>query len=134
MSRRLAFLAIVALLAARPAALRAAEPLPPVEPAPVAAATIDLAAYRYIYDEFPRQMRSLQNHIALAEAEVAVAYDRFEGYRPFRSFGRYAATYTADQAAQLHLLALAQQLECLRDEEATLWRQRQAAAAQLLAR
>jgi hypothetical protein len=87
-----------------------------------------LALYQYFYIDFPRQLQLLQNEKQLAEAELDLIARRVESYRPFRSFGRYAATYTVDQSWQIALLAAQQRLECLRNDEADLWRQRQAVA------
>jgi hypothetical protein len=105
----------------------ATEPLPPGTPLPTAAPSIDhnqLALHRYFYVDFPRQLEALHYKRQLAEAEIALLARRLETYRPSRSFGRYGATYTADLAAQIELLAAQRVLTCLRDEEADLWRQR----------
>ena len=88
------------------------------------AATADVTLHQYFYVDFPRQLQLLQNEIALAEAELALIARRVDSYRPFRSFGRYAATYMADQSWQVALLAAQHRLECLRYHEADLWRQR----------
>jgi hypothetical protein len=124
MSRRLA-LVVLTVLAVCPAISTATEP---------AAPAVNICDYQYFYVDFPRRVRALRDDIALAEAELAVAYDRVESYRPFQSFRRYAATYTAEQSARLTALAAEQRLQCLRDEQIDLWRERQAVAAQLLAR
>jgi hypothetical protein len=88
-----------------------------------------LTLHQYFYADFPRQLQALENETQLAEAELALIARRVESYRPFRSFGRYAATYTADQSWQIALLAAQQRLECLRNDQADLWRQRIMAAA-----
>ena len=87
-----------------------------------------LALHQYFYIDFPRQLEALQNEKQLAEAELNLIARRVESYRPFRSFGRYAATYTVDHSWQIALLAAEQRLECIRNDEADLWRQRQAVA------
>ena len=128
------FLAALIVLIIAPIA-SAAEPI--ATPAPAAPAThgvaaIDartLALHQYFYVDFPRQLQQLENETQLAEAELALIARRVESYRPFRSFGRYAATYTADQSWQIALLAAQQRLECLRNDQADLWRQRSLAAA-----
>jgi len=102
------------------------------EPTVSAASTIDLRAYQYIYADFPRRLRALRDQQALAEAELIVAYNRAASYEPFRRFGRYAATYMADQTAQLEVLAAQQRLRCLHDDVTALWRERQAVAAQMM--
>jgi hypothetical protein len=89
----------------------------------------ELAIHEYFYIDFPRQLQLLQNEKQLAEAELDLIARRVESYRPFRSFGRYAATHTVDQSWQIALLAAQQRLECLRNDEADLWRQRRALAA-----
>ena len=128
------FLAALIVLIIAPIA-SAAEPI--ATPAPAAPAThgvavIDartLALHQYFYVDFPRQLQQLENETQLAEAELALIARRVESYRPFRSFGRYAATYTADQSWQIAVLAAQQRLECLRNDQADLWRQRTLAAA-----
>jgi hypothetical protein len=89
--------------------------------------------YQYIYVDFPRQLQMLDNETALAEQFVALQRQRVNGYRPFRSFHQYGATYFADQAAQLELLAAQQELACLHQRTADLWRERQAIVHALLA-
>ncbi len=117
------------------ASVDAAEPiaaLAPAAPATRAVAAIDartLALHQYFYVDFPRQLQSLENETQLAEAELALIARRVDSYRPFRSFGRYAATYTADQSWQIAWRAAQQRLECLRNDQADLWRQRTMAAA-----
>ncbi len=117
------------------ASVDAAEPiaaLAPAAPATRAVAAIDartLALHQYFYVDFPRQLQSLENETQLAEAELALIARRVDSYRPFRSFGRYAATYTADQSWQMAWRAAQQRLECLRNDQADLWRQRTMAAA-----
>jgi hypothetical protein len=68
----------------------------------------------------------------LAEAEITLIARRLETYRPSRSFGRYGATYSADFAAQVDLLAAQRVITCLRNEEADLWRQRRLTAEQAI--
>jgi hypothetical protein len=109
---------IVLIVISAPSAARAAEPT-------------ELALHQYFYIDFPRQLQFLQNEKQLAEAELNHIARRVESYRPFRSFGRYAATYTVDQSWQIALLAAQQRLECLRNDEADLWRQRRLAAEAL---
>jgi hypothetical protein len=121
MHRSIALAIVTVTLFRGPNSIRAAEPAP----------AVDLAAHQYFYVDFPRRLRALRNAQLLAEAELAVAYNRAASYAPFRSFGRYAATYMADQTAQLELLAAAQRVRCLQDDAAALWRERQAAAANL---
>jgi hypothetical protein len=117
---------------------RAAEPIPPgVSTAPTASpvAVLDptqLAVHQYLYVDFPRQLQALQYQRELAEAEIALIARRLETSRPSRSFGRYSATYTADLAWHIDLLAAQRRLECLRDDEAELWRQRRLIAEQAL--
>jgi hypothetical protein len=105
-----------------------AEPLPqPASPTPLLTEPqIQLA--RYFYVDFPSQLQALNNATQLAEADLALIARRVESYRPFRSFHQYAATYTVDGQWQLALLAAQQRLQCLRNAEAELWRQRQAIA------
>jgi hypothetical protein len=88
-----------------------------------------LAMHQYFYVDFPRRLQMLENEIQLAEAELALIARRVESYRPFRSFGRYAATYTADQSWQIAWVAAKHRVECLRNDQADLWRQRTFAAA-----
>lgn len=88
-----------------------------------------LALHQYFYVDFPRQLQTLENETQLAEAELALIARRVESYRPFRSFGHYAATYTVDQSWQVALLAAQQRLQCLRNDQADLWRQRGLAVA-----
>jgi hypothetical protein len=100
-------------------------------PAAEPVVTLQVPAHQYFYVDFPRRLRALHDAQLLAEAELTVAYNRAASYEPFRRFGRYAATYMADQTAQLELLAAAQRVRCLQEDEAALWRERQAAAANL---
>jgi hypothetical protein len=114
----------------------AAEPLPPDGSAPAEAPVVDanqLALHQYFYIDFPRQLEALQYKRYLAEAEIALIARRLETFRPSRSFGRYSATYTADLAAQIDLLAAQRALACLRDAEADLWRQRRLLAEEAMA-
>ena len=104
----------------------------PSAPATRSVAAIDanaLAMHQYFYIDFPRQLQTLENETQLAEAELALIARRVASYRPFRSFGRYAATYTVDQSWQVALLAAQHRLECLRNDRADLWHQRGLAAA-----
>lgn len=84
---------------------------------------------QYLYHDFPRRLQALENETILVQQEIRLLQDRVDGYRPFRSFGRYAATYTADRIAQLHLLAAQQRLLCLANARADLWRERQGVVA-----
>ncbi|RIK75761.1 MAG: hypothetical protein DCC67_14875 [Planctomycetota bacterium] len=86
------------------------------------------AVHEYFYVEFPRRLLAVEQAVRLAEAEVALISRRLETYEPARSFGRYGATYTADHAWQIELLAAQQRLEQLRQQEAELWRERRLAA------
>ena len=98
--------------------------------APTAA---EIALSQYLYVDFPRAIQSLANEREIAAAEVALIARGVDGYRPFRSFKQYGATYTVDQSWQIALLAARQRLECLRNDEADLWRQRQVVVAAFLA-
>jgi hypothetical protein len=112
-------------------AAAAADPLP----APQAATAIaELEMQRYLYVEFPRQIQAINDETALAERHVAFLKQRVDGYQPFRSFHQYAATYTADQLAQLELLAAQQAAARLRHHKADLWRERQMAVQLMLLR
>jgi len=130
-SRHLALLVVLSLNALA----QAAEPIAlgvPTAPATPSVAAIDaraLAVHQYFYVDFPRHVQALANETELAEAELALIARRVDSYRPFRSFGRYGATYFADQSWQVELLAAQQRLECLRDLDADLWRQKQVTAA-----
>jgi hypothetical protein len=88
-----------------------------------------LQLQQYFYVDFPRQIQWLDNQTQLAEAELTLIARRENGYRPFRSFHQYAATYTVDQQWQLALLAAQQRVQCLQNAQADLWRQRQLIAA-----
>jgi hypothetical protein len=88
--------------------------------------------HRYIYVEFPRLLDGIDNEIALAERTVVILRARVAGYRPFRSFDQYGATYMADQFAQLDLLAAEQRLARVQRQRDDLWRQRQMMAAWLM--
>jgi hypothetical protein len=88
-----------------------------------------LQLQQYFYMDFPRQIQWLDNQTQFAEAELALIARRVNGYRPFRSFHQYAATYTVDQQWQLALLAAQQRVQCLQNAQADLWRQRQMIAA-----
>jgi hypothetical protein len=114
---------------------KAAESIPPGVPAPASISVVDpsqLVLHQYFYIDFPQQLQALQYKRQLAEAEIALIARRLETYRPSRSFGRYGATYTADFAAQIDMLAAQHALACLRNEEADLWRQRRLIAEQVL--
>jgi len=119
------------------ARVNSAEPIAtpvPAAPATRGVAAIDartLALHQYFYVDFPRQLQAIEDEAELAEAELALIARRVNGYRPFRSFGRYAATYTADQSWQIAWRAAQQRLDCLRNDQADLWRQRTVAAAAL---
>jgi hypothetical protein len=116
----------------------AAEQLPAPVPAAPAMRSIaaiepsDVALNRYFYVDFPRRVQALQYERRLAEAEIALIGRRLETSRPSRSFGRYAATYTAELAWQIDLLAAQRRLQCLQDDEADLWRQRRIVAEALV--
>jgi hypothetical protein len=135
MRRNLLCLLAVLVVLSSVSSASSAEPIAtpvPAAPATRGVAAIDartLALHQYFYVDFPRQLQQLENETQLAEAELALIVRRVESYRPFRSFGRYAATYTADQSWQIALLAAQQRLECLRNDQADLWRQRTLAAA-----
>lgn len=90
-----------------------------------------LALHQYFYVDFPRALQAVVDQRALLEAEVRVLELRVASYRPFRSFGKYAATYTADLSWQLELVVARQRLACVAATEAELWRQRTIVAAQL---
>jgi hypothetical protein len=94
---------------------------------------LQLQLNQYFYVDFARQLQALDNQSQLAEAELALIARRVESYRPFRSFHQYAATYTVDQQWQLALLAAQQRVQCLRNAQADLWRQRQMMASLYLA-
>jgi hypothetical protein len=128
--------AIAILIAASVSlAATAAEPIAigvPAAPAKPSVTAIDaraFAVHQYFYVDFPRHVQALANEKELAEAELALIARRVDSYRPFRSFGRYAATYFADQSWQIEMLAAQQRLECIRTAQADLWRQKQAIAA-----
>jgi hypothetical protein len=109
-------------------ATTSSEQLPPNRPAPSLTLT-QLQLQQYFYVDFPRQLQWLDNQTQLAEAELTLIARRVNGYRPFRSFHQYAATYTVDQEWQIALLAAQQRVECLRNARSDLWRQRQMVAA-----
>jgi hypothetical protein len=96
---------------------------------PVAWEAADVAAHQYFYLDFSRQLQALDDAIVLAEYNVVYWQQRVAGYQPFRSFGRYAATYSVDQRAQLQLVAAQQELACLVRAKGDLWRERQLRAA-----
>lgn len=87
----------------------------------------------YFYVDFPARLDAINNQIALAEAELTLLARRVDQFRPMRSFRQYGATYLADQAAQVGLLAAHQQVACLHAQKSALWRERQLVAEQLLA-
>ena len=101
------------------------EPRPQFTPA-------QLAVLQYAYADFPRQLQAANNDAAYAEHRVAFLQQRVASYRPFRSFQQYGATYSADQLAQLQLLAAQQDLACLNQMQVDVWRQRQAVVAAML--
>jgi hypothetical protein len=105
------------------------------EPGTVAAvpSAVDLQLQQYVYVDFPRQLQMLDNETALAERFVVLQRQRVNGYRPFRSFHQYGATYFADQSAQLQLLAAQHELACLYQRKTDLWRERQTIVTMLLA-
>jgi hypothetical protein len=96
---------------------------------PVAWEAADVAAHDYFYVDFSRQLRALDDAIVLAEYNVVYWQQRVVGYQPFRRFGRYAATYSVDQIAQLQLIAAQQELACLVRAKGELWRERQLRSA-----
>jgi hypothetical protein len=104
------------------------------EPAAAALTPEALALYQTIYRDVPLQLEALDAEIALAARAVVVAHARVDSYRPFRSFGRYGATYFADQTAQLDLIAAVNQLRCLERQRDLLWQQRQTAGFELARR
>jgi hypothetical protein len=93
-------------------------------------AAIDL--HNRFYVDFARQLDAIDSEIALAERTVAILRTRVAGYRPFRSFHQYGATYTVDQWTQLDMLAAEQRLACLQRHRDYLWHERQMAAHQLM--
>jgi hypothetical protein len=117
---------------------KAAEPLPAPVPAAPAMRSIaavepsDAALHQYFYIDFPRRVQALEYERRLAEAEIALIGRRLETSRPSRSFGRYSATYTAELAWQIDLLAVQRRIQCLQDDEADLWRQRRIVAEALV--
>ena len=86
----------------------------------------------YAYGVFPQQLAAIERDVALAEYEAALWQQRVNAFRPTRSFGVYSATYHADQFAQLQAFAAQQRAECLRNQAANLWRERQAIIASLM--
>lgn len=94
---------------------------------------IDAQLQQYFYVDFPQRLKSINNQIAFAEAELTFLGRRLDQYRPMRSFHQYGATYLADQSAQLAVLASRQNLDCLRAQKTALWRERQAIAEQAFA-
>ncbi|HMO84926.1 MAG TPA: hypothetical protein PKC18_08420 [Lacipirellulaceae bacterium] len=113
-----ALAAIVMLSAARPA--RAGELVGSAGP------TVEQIAWHDLfYVEFARQLADVNAQIVLAERHVGLLRRKVDSYRPMRSFGRYGATYLADQSAQLQLLAAEYDLQCLLRAKSDLWRRRQ---------
>jgi hypothetical protein len=100
------------------------------DPATPSLAAIDL--HHRFYVDFARALDAIDAEIALAERTVAILRTRVAGYRPFRSFHQYGATYTVDQGMQLELLAAEQRITCLRTQRNELWHARQMAAYQLM--
>jgi len=99
---------------------------------PPEVAAVDFEFHRYFYVEFPARLASINNQMERAEAELTYYERLVDQYRPMRSFGRYGATYSADQAAQIALQAARQRVDCLRDERIALWRERQFVAERML--
>jgi hypothetical protein len=118
MRTRLLVLAICAALFGVPA--NAAEPSTSAPLTPV-----QLHLLHYAYVQFPRELATASDEVALAEYEHALLVERAASYRPFRSFGPYAATYFADQQAQFHAVISARELQCAQRHKTDLWRQRQ---------
>jgi hypothetical protein len=134
--RSIAAACLFAVTLAAPLSAQEAEIVPvPATAAPVAVVVEAraLALHQYFYVDFPRRLQALHGKHQLANAEFDLIARRVESYRPFRSFGRYAATYTADLSWQVELVAAQHRLDCLRDEEAALWRERQLVAQQVAA-
>ncbi len=135
MRRNSISLFVALVLLSNAATAKSAEPIAtpiPAAPATYGVAATDaraLALHQYFYVDFPRQLQMLESETQLAEAELALIARRVESYRPFRSFGRYAATYNDDQSWQIAWLAARHRLECLRNDQADLWRQRTLVAA-----
>jgi hypothetical protein len=125
MSRRFALVVGVLLFAGAPRPSVAEE----LAVEPVAWEAADVAAHQYFYLDFARQLQSLDDAIVLAEYNVVYWQHRVAGYQPFRRFGRYAATYSVDQLAQMQLIAAQQELACLVRAKGDLWRARQLSAA-----
>ncbi len=100
------------------------------DPPATGVAAVELQQYFYI--DFPCRLESINNQIALAEAELNYQARRADLYRPMRSFHQYGATYLADQSAQISVLAAKHDLDCLRDQRIALWRERQAVAQRML--
>ncbi len=124
MSRsRLASIAVAALVAMV---------APQASAEPPAARSAEQQLGQYFYVDFPARLDSINNQIALAEAEVTLLARRVNQYRPMRSFGMYGATYFADQSAQLALLAAQQRVACLQGQKIALWRERQIVGEQLM--
>ncbi len=98
------------------------------QPAAVGPSLAQLALHEYAYVDFLRRLQAINDEIELVELTIAYWTARVENYRPMRSFGRYAATYTADRSARLQLLAAHQELACLVRDKGDLWRERQAIA------
>lgn len=126
------FVSFVVLLATMVAVLSgralAAEPIAGAVDTHRAPTASEVQLSQYLYVDFPRYVQALDNERQLADAELKFVQSRVDGYRPFRSFKQYGATYTADQAWQLALLAAQQRQQELQDIEAELWRQRRYAA------
>ncbi len=91
-----------------------------------------MAVVNYAYSVFPQQLAAIEQEAALAEYEAALWRHRVRSFESTRSFGVYGATYFADQNAQLLAFAAQQRAECLRQQAANLWRERQATVAALL--
>lgn len=87
----------------------------------LALARQQLWEYRYV--SFPRQRRSLDDQIQLAEAEIRVLHGRLKDYRQFLLIGKkYSPVRTAAENYGLELLATQQRLRQLKDDRINLWR------------
>jgi hypothetical protein len=121
------FVACLIALVAAPIA-RASEPAAP------GLTPEALVLYQSIYRDLPLQLETLDAEVALTARAVVVAQARVNSYQPFRSFGKFGATYLADQTAQLELLDAVNQLRCLERQREVLWQQRQTAGFELARR
>ncbi|MBX3434209.1 MAG: hypothetical protein KF847_12875 [Pirellulales bacterium] len=89
--------------------------------APVTLSAAEQRLHDYLYFIYPQYVAALQDHIQLAQREVDVLAARVKAYRPFESFRQNSPTWTAEQDAQLALLAAEQRLRMLRRIDADLW-------------